>query len=73
MAQRDMIRTTVYIDRTAWEKLDKLAYAATMDGREIITKSELVRRGVAREIWHQNKRREGFTYIPPDPLKTVSR
>jgi len=66
-----MSRVTVWVNPRHWYMLKLASLGASEMEGERVTVSELVRRGIARELYHQDKRRQGFTYTPPDPVRAT--
>jgi hypothetical protein len=58
-------RRTVFVTDKDWNELTRLARHRTEAEDERVSASELVRRGIAREVEQARKGEEGFTYIKP--------
>ncbi len=60
-----MKRANIYIDSEAWESLGILARLRSVTEAEPVSKSELVRRGIDREINEITRHRDPEQYEKP--------
>jgi len=60
-----LVRTSVLLEPGVWEELTRLARLRGVEEERRVSASELVRRGVKRELAQARKGEEGFTYVLP--------
>ena len=60
-----LTRRIVMIQEDDWNELQRLATHRTGAEEYVVSASELVRRGIARELEVARKAVEGFTYVKP--------